>query len=685
MLKKNKVGTKKTRLAYKYFNKGDTLEASRLCQQSLLVNPDEPEANHLLGIIAVKQGKFEKGAILIGKSLRVAPDNASALKDLANAYCNLGIEYRHRGDLKKALECYQTAIKINPSYSEAHFNMGLAYVASSEESLALGCYGQAILLNPENATFYSPFCMLVRGQAITNKAFQSSPLFRQLILLCLSRDDVLHQDLFNIAVGLLLNEETRAAVECFVSLEGGRANFLKDSVDLQNLLQDELFLSLLTKTVVANAQIEDFLTLLRGEFLCLAVESSGGSNIKQYSQCIYALANQCFWNEYIFSQGPVDLEKRGALYDLIEGCDPGDVEWQLNSALLGCYSSLIECPAIVKRISECEAALDKGFKQVVQLQVENPAIERALVASIDVLSEISDETTKHVREQYEENPYPRWIGVYHHRPTPVQQFIASQVYPSLLQAESISAKPEVLVAGCGTGAHPISCALQYIGSSVLAVDISLSSLCYAKRKADEMKVKNIAFLQSDILELHKIDKTFDVIESVGVLHHMENPVKGWGVLAGLLKDDGYMKIALYSELAREHVVEARKFIQEQGYSPTSEGMQVCRQAIREKAGNDVWAERLLTGGADYYSFSAIRDLIFHVQEHRYSWGMISDILDELGLELSGIVIDGAIKREYLREFPEDKKAACLESWAEFETKNPRTFSQMYQFWVRKKR
>ena len=39
----------------------------------------------------------------------------------------------------------------------------------------------------------------------------------------------------------------------------------------------------------------------------------------------------------------------------------------------------------------------------------------------------------------------------------------------------------MLVAGCGTGWHAVGIAQKYHGARVLAVDLSLSSLCYAKR------------------------------------------------------------------------------------------------------------------------------------------------------------------------------------------------------------
>tara|TARA_B100000787_G_scaffold93930_1_gene69343 strand:+ start:154 stop:381 length:228 start_codon:yes stop_codon:yes gene_type:complete len=66
--------------------------------------------------------------------------------------------------------------------------------------------------------------------------------------------------------------------------------------------------------------------------------------------------------------------------------------------------------------------------------------------------------------------------------------------------------------------------------------------------------KNIEYMQADILDLGNLDKKFDIVESSGVLHHMDDPMAGWKVLTDCLKPAGLMNLGLYSELARPHIV-----------------------------------------------------------------------------------------------------------------------------------
>ena len=75
-------------------------------------------------------------------------------------------------------------------------------------------------------------------------------------------------------------------------------------------------------------------------------------------------------------------------------------------------------------------------------------------------------------------------------------------------------------------------------------------------------------MQADILNLGQLNKQFDIVESVGVLHHMGNPMEGWKVLTDCLKPGGLMKIGLYSELARKNNVKIRNEIKKLGLGRT---------------------------------------------------------------------------------------------------------------------
>ena len=200
--------------------------------------------------------------------------------------------------------------------------------------------------------------------------------------------------------------------------------------------------------------------------------------------------------------------------------------------------------------------------------------------------------------------------------------------------------PDILVAGCGTGQHSIGTASRFSDCQVTAVDLSLASLAYAQRKSNELRFTNIDYLQADILHLQQMGKEFDIIESAGVLHHMDEPMAGWRVLVDLLKPGGLMKIGLYSGMARHHIVEVRKEITELRVGTSEADIRKFRQSLAESNDKN---HQLLTKSSDFFSLSMLRDLIFHVQEHRFTQPQIQKETIKIAEDrISNVVKDGDI-------------------------------------------
>ena len=315
------------------------------------------------------------------------------------------------------------------------------------------------------------------------------------------------------------------------------------------------------------------------------------------------------------------------------------------------------------------------------MQIKEPLKEKQLIKTIESLDVIDDSVSKKVQEQYEEHPYPRWRCANKYEKFYFSDAINFAIKPNKIDHDSKFDNPNVLVAGCGTGRHPIN-ATGYKNANILAVDLSLTSLAYAKRKTEELGYKNIKYLHADILQLDKSNKKFDIIESSGVLHHMKEPIAGLKVLLNILEPHGFLKIGLYSKIARRNITEAKKFIKSRNYKGTYKDINACRQdIINEKVSPEV---KKIINSKDFYSTSSVRDLLFHVQEHQFTIPQISKILKDLNLEFLGFVIQSPlIKKEYFKFFPEDKNNVSLDNWHQFEIDNPDIFKRMYQFWVRK--
>ena len=162
---------------------------------------------------------------------------------------------------------------------------------------------------------------------------------------------------------------------------------------------------------------------------------------------------------------------------------------------------------------------------------------------------------------------------------------------------------------------------------------------------------------------------------------MESPEDGLKVLLKILEPYGFLKLGLYSEISRKHIIEIRDIIKKENFSTGIKDIRNSREFIKNNKDNKSCQK--LIYNYDFYSTSSIRDLIFHVQEKRFTLDKISKLLNSLNLEFLGFT-DDEVKKKYSDYYPEDTNKTNIENWNTLESENPDMFISMYQFWVKKK-
>jgi SAM-dependent methyltransferase/tetratricopeptide (TPR) repeat protein len=438
-------------------------------------------------------------------------------------------------------------------------------------------------------------------------------------------------------------------------------------------LANDLFLrSAMEAATLPGVQLELLLGYARAEMLRLAGDDNSevGDEIIAFAG---ALARQCFMNEYVYAQPDAEAATAGTLRDrLLQNLASGAPVAPLAVAVVAAYHPLHTLPGADALLDRDSPASITGLLRV---QLREPREEMSDRSAIATLGAVKDSVSLEVMRQYEENPYPRWTI------NPLNALAANQARGRIVPAAARQAEQDILIAGCGTGRHAAQVAQLYTNARVLAVDISMPSLAYARRKTRELGLRNIEYAQADILELGTIDRSFDRIESVGVLHHLAEPAAGWRVLVSLLRPGGTMRIGLYSELARRIVVEARARIAARGYRATVDDIRRCRQDMIGES--EKWLT--LIGGEDFYHISGCRDLLFNVMEHRFTIPEIAAFLNDNDLSFLGFdpFDDPAVIEQFHKQFPGVADEANLEQWSRFETDHPETFLGMYIFTARK--
>src|SRR5262245_14224185 len=526
----------------------------------------------------------------------------------------------------KAVRFFGKALAADPDDAACHYNIGSSHEALNDRDKAAAHFKEAIALG------------MSRGEVDNHLVMQGAA----------------------IAVGLDRIRATwpkrPSAAELF------RA---------PSIANDVLFCCGLETVRLSGFVAEKLLTEARYALLRLAADTApafGGIEPSVLSFCS-ALAQQCFINEYVYAQSDEEVRQVAALRDLLqERLDAGGNIPPFLLAIIAAYSALHALPMAD---SLAQMKWPNALAGLVRQQLLEPAEEARDRPLIPALTPIAEQSAP-VRRMYEENPYPRWM------------LITRDVLPRGGASQSSAAddggtlpREEILVAGCGTGHKAIRTALLFRNANVLAIDMSLASLAYARRKAREAKVPNIEFAQADIMNLGSIGRRFDKIEVIGVLHHLVDPLAGWRILLSLLRPGGVMNVGLYSVSARNGINAARAIVSERGYPATPEGIRICRQALLR----DASPRKELGSIHDFFTMSDCRDMLFHVMEHQFTIAQIKAFINEQGLSFLGFDIDQENLAKFQQQFPAPNAGVDLDCWERFEAANPRAFIQTYLFYV----
>ena len=536
------------------------------------------------------------------------------------------------GKLDDAARGYKRVVGLNPDHAEAHNNLARVFHAQGKAKDASVFYAHALALMPQLFQQYSG----IRG-TLTSLLPQ-------------------------------LDEALRRQMAAWPKRLGESELF--GEAGLAAIADNPLLLVLLQSTPIRDVAFERLLTALRASLASAATAGKPVADPILGFAC--ALARQCFINEYVFATTPDEDVQLEDLRRARSGASPS----AMQIAALAMYAPLhtLPCASVL-----LERKWNPLIDAVLTQQLREPAQERQLRDLIPRLTQIEDEVSQRVRQQYEENPYPRWVHIAGQvAPMPIDQYLRDQFPTAAFTPLGKTSALDMLIAGCGTGQVAIGSVQKHEGAQALAIDLSLTSLCYARRKTPAELASRIDYAQADILKLGSIDRNFDVIDACGVLHHMADPLAGWRILLSLLRPGGLMHLAFYSDVGRGDVAAARMFIAERKFGATPHDIRRCRQELLATPLASV------TRFTDFFTTSECRDLLFHVHEARVTIPVIKDFIRENGLKFIGFEFDLPVLMRQRAQFAAAGwSLADLDRWQEVETKYPDTFSGMYQFWVQK--
>ncbi len=711
-----------------WFQLGDYSKAIELIEHAIERQPHVPSFHTHLGLAYKAIGELEKAIVNFENAIEWDPDCLDAINNLGNtlrrmdrhqeaiirfqevierdpnfieAYINLGNAYRELGKVEEAITWYEKAAEINPDHAVTFNNLGHAvYLAQNKEKAAdffekaiqidqgfadphnnlanilveqgahesaIIHYREALKIDPNYPAPKRGLVELLKHQTLS----EYQPWLDDFLCAAYEENIVSHQELSRITAQHLLAKQEASDND----------KLLSSKEALNAWLSDPLLLCFLRKSINVHPQFELLLTELRCDFL---LEYKNNIDCPaEHKVFLEALSLQAFHNDYVFSVNANESTiMAGILESIKNDFSQGKVTPMTEQHLLlvSLYQPLSSIHQAIALSELPNTQFSSSFTALLKETLFTTLEEKSLKSSIPAFSEPSDAVLLAVKHHYENYPYPRWISLPKLESFPFAQRL-HQRFPDIELPQASTDGVHLLVAGCGTGKHPIQTALSYSDVDIKAFDLSMPSLCYGKRMAKKYQVEHLEFLQGDVLDVQQLNQNFHLIECVGVLHHMTDPFKGWEALSQMLLPKGLMRIGLYSKLGRAVVHRAHQHIEATSVTAADDSIRAFRAEVLSGIHTSL-NELLFT--RDFYNLNECRDYLFHVHEHEFSLDIIAFYLSELGLEFLGFQASPAVFNRYAEIYPDDKKMRNLKNWETFEEKYPSTFNDLYHFWCQKK-
>ena len=255
----------------------------------------------------------------------------------------------------------------------------------------------------------------------------------------------------------------------------------------------------------------------------------------------------------------------------------------------------------------------------------------------------SDAATPVVSDFYDRFPYPgdplqdgpppgynwRWC----------HESVLAAVHGAVPSQADPAGSLRILDAGCGTGVSTDYLCHLNPGAQILAVDISAGALEVARERLQRSgaadQVDALRQEQRSLLDL-KGEGPFDYINSVGVLHHLREPLAGMKALGSLLADTGLIHLFLYADGGRWEIHRTQSALSRLGAGSGAEGLRLGRELFQVlPEGNRLrqnYEQRWLIDTAADSNFA---DMYLHPQETSYDLRRLFGLIETAGLQFVG--------------------------------------------------
>jgi protein O-GlcNAc transferase len=186
--------------AVRLHKSGNLDEAENIYRRILDTQPENPDALHLLGVIAYQRKKYEEAEDLIRRAINLNKRTPEFRNNLGNVYLaqkkfdkaeecyraavkqnpryvdarnNLGNALREKGRFQESIDSFQRALQVDPSRADIHNNLGMVLEGAGRSEEAAACYREAIRVKPDFCDAYTNLGVAYKSLGRFQEAIES--------------------------------------------------------------------------------------------------------------------------------------------------------------------------------------------------------------------------------------------------------------------------------------------------------------------------------------------------------------------------------------------------------------------------------------------------------------------------------------------------------------------------------
>ena len=146
--------TKEVTSAKVYIQQDDWDKAIEQLEMAVSMYPNDVEAHYLLGEGMSQKQNWERMNEMFDKSLKLAPTFEAQIKNTRDknwvSQFNGGVAKMNNNDIEGAVKNFSTAVRIDPSRSDAYKTLGIAYSRLDDLDKAKENFGKVLEMEPDN-------------------------------------------------------------------------------------------------------------------------------------------------------------------------------------------------------------------------------------------------------------------------------------------------------------------------------------------------------------------------------------------------------------------------------------------------------------------------------------------------------------------------------------------------------